>query len=467
MERPPTIWLSVEHGCPEMSRSLYIIQPPIDLSDYDQMIDSQGFIPLSPVLTLPDKNTFMKHSALLNLGSKIYFFGGVHNHPCLPSSTRPSHLSYQVQVFDTDHPDQGIRILSPMNGPKDSPCVFVADGMIYALGAALRTFNRPGFFERYDPSSDPPLHPSEWVGAKFMDRATVVGRRVYISSFYHIIFNLDTHKWDPLPPQELALRFPYGSIFVNDSVSLYYLQGPGSCKPGVFIDSFRDPVQVVKRGPLTTSTKLAGVDNTLFMNPCLAPGKEQLMADANDLDDNAFFTNSAYYPWRDLFHMGGRFFCYVVTSPLFDHDNYAIRQPNSRGVWIKFFEEVPHTDHNKTKFRSLASFGYKIDSDFSHMSSFIRCSVFGTVPDSWIIARLEKKQESKLKLINKENTIAQDQAELLDNTQNREMLLKKLLADREEEISRLASELAKKNERLKSYEALFAKNGGMSTRIGS
>ncbi|KAK9734375.1 hypothetical protein RND81_04G135800 [Saponaria officinalis] len=368
--------------------------------------------------------------------------------------------------------------------------------MIYTLGAALHTFNAPGCFERYDPTSDlwqilsdPPLPSSHWLGSNFVDRATVVGRRVFISSLKPIIFNLDTLEWDPLPSQQLALRFPFGSIFVNHTACLYYLRGPGSCKPGSLrpsTGSLCDPLQAVKRGPLTTTA----TDNSFFMDPSLLPGNQQLLADASDLDDNIFFTESAYFPSRDLFHMGGRFFCYLVTAPLFDNGDDTIRQPNSRGVWIKFFEEVPtHThncirDNNNTKFQPLASFCYKIDTNFSHLSSFIRCSVLGTVPDSWINAPLEKRQESKLKHINEVfhqvDTITQHQSlvmktkrhgykaeqwrcELVDNTQNREMqVLKNILAVREEENSRLADELARKTELLKSYEALLDNSGGMN-----
>lgn len=110
------------------------------------------------------------------------------------------------------------------------------------------------------------------------------------------------------------------------------------------------------------------------------------MAEGIDLDDNTFFTYSNYNPWKDLLHMGCRFFWYVVTSQLAGYHDLTRLEPKSRGVWIKFLDEVPAQTHNgnKAKFRSLASFCYKIDTNFHNLSCFIRCSALETVPDSWI-----------------------------------------------------------------------------------
>ncbi|RAL41201.1 hypothetical protein DM860_017750 [Cuscuta australis] len=516
MQRP-TICLFVEHEYSEMSHSLYMFPLPLDLSDYDELIDSEGFMAdskySSTVLTFSEKNRFLPYSASANLGSKIYFFGGNLGRVQGLSSDEEKRLAHQVQVFDTDDPEQGMRFVAPLNGPKQSPCVFVADGMIYALGTTLLDCEGTlpgckgtGFFERYDPSSDhwevlpdPPLPYYKWKGLELMGHATVVGRRVFIGGYLDLVFNLDTQDWDPRPPPELAALFCFGSLFVRDTASLYHLCGPNVWKPGtayVFECYDGDSIQVIKRGPLTTNTATKGgdCDSSLLKDCSRASVKEQVMAEETELDENKFFTEFTFFPWRDIFHMGGRFFCYIVTAELVNRCDFTHEEPNSRGLWIKFFEEVPlHTENrnggncDKTRFRSLASFCYKIDTNFRSRSRHIRVSVLGTVPDSWINMPLKEKQETKLKhKIGKKSkvfdsqigTSMQDRSLLMkiegegykaeqscpelkktENTLNGDYNLKKLLTVLEEENSRLASELARKNELLKAYEMMLPKTG--------
>ncbi|XP_074273224.1 uncharacterized protein LOC141596863 [Silene latifolia] len=469
----PTIFMFVDHGkCRKMSYSAYIIEPANDMIDQVIHIDEEGFIcdsePISPAFTFKERNSILPHSGSVNLGSKIYFLGGRFDNPRF-SSADEERLIYQAQVFDTDHPKLGMQSLPPMHSPKMTPCVFVADGMIYALGSLVFSLLKnsavhrlmkfvpsgitTGLFERYDPSSnswlvlpDPPLPIIEWKDANFVDCATVVDRRVFISSSVNLlVFNLDDLRWeDPIPHSELSVRFPYGLLFVKEYNSLYQLTGSGAWKlgtPYVPDVSFSEhPLKVIKRGPFATP-----LDISLLKYPCLDSGKEQVMAHSIDLDENMLFATPTYSIWRDLFHMGGRFFCYIVADEL-KVDRARSYEPYSRAVLIKFFEEVPApTDNNidKTEFRTLASFCYKINTNFYNPSSFIRCSVIGSVPDSWINAPPQKqRQESEPKHGNKEP----DQSLVMkkeepENKSEYIDYLKKCLAAREEQVSRLQAEL--------------------------
>lgn len=476
MGSTPTIFLFFYHDGPDMSYSAYSIELPRDISD--QLVDSDGFIlnskPISPAFALKEENEFSSHCAAVTFGSKVYFLGGRLEVP-RGSSADTERLFCQVRVFDTRHPDQGLLSVAPMHAPKETPCVFVADGFLYALGSTLKSFGNilPGFkgsgvFERYDPISDqwqvlpdPPTPTVCWEDNNFLDKATVVGRQVFIGSSIYLVFNLDSNKWDSFPPSDIAARFPYGSLFVGETNSLYQLTSLYALKLGVqFLGDHhsKEPLTAVKRGPLATIK-----DSHLLRDPCLDPGKEQVMAQSIDLDEDKRFTRISYCPWRDLFHVGGRFFCYIVTSPLVDEDDLDhYYEPYSRGVLIKFFEEVEaptnKNDNPKTKFRPLASFCYKIKTNFDSRYLFARCSVLGTVPDSWINAPPQKRQEPQLK--NKKEVRGRSlvmEKERHDHKDENSDDLKKRLAAREEEVTRLAAELARKNELLKVYEALLAK----------
>ena len=237
-QQAPTIYLLVDHALPEVAHALYKIELPLDLSHYDQMIDSDGFMTdsknISPVVTFKEPG-LMPACASVTLGSKIYYFGGVHY------TVEYTRRQRKVQFFDTQHPELGVHTVSPLNVPKLLPCVFVADGMIYALGAYLAPISAErtplpgckgtGYFEHYNPTldqwqvlSDPPLPNSVWANAFFSERATVVGRRVFIGGPYlYVVFNLDDQDWEQLPPPQLARRFYCASFFVQDSASLYHL----------------------------------------------------------------------------------------------------------------------------------------------------------------------------------------------------------------------------------------------------
>ena len=117
--------------------------------------------------------------------------------------------------------------MARMNAPKFDPCVFVADGKIYALGSVIQHSKElpsgckdTGVFECYDPSSDhwhvlrdPPIPASLWKDANLVDQATVVGRRVIIGASIQVIFNLDDQSWDPVPSSELKPGVWRGSHF--------------------------------------------------------------------------------------------------------------------------------------------------------------------------------------------------------------------------------------------------------------
>ncbi|XP_074274356.1 uncharacterized protein LOC141598573 [Silene latifolia] len=464
----PTICLFVEHYPPENS-SLYVIRLPIDLSELEeceQMFDvydcKQNITTISPFLK---ECTFLPGTSCVNLGSKFYFFGGA-------SKLDADPLSRHVQFIDINDPQPELRSVASMHTAKTQTCVFVDNGMIYAFAphpidctTKFPGYNYTGLFERYKPLTDcweilpdPPLFDS-WAGIELLDCATVIGRRVIIGvPCFLAIFDLDSLTWDntlpppPRPPRprpERVPHFPYGSIFSQQSDSLYRLSGFGV--PRITLSQFdrSELIPAVRKFSLPPSDTLMNHSFT----------EEQMMAEAKDLDENKSFTKSHYYPKRFFFHVGGRFFCYVVTAHLFDQLHQTQVEMCSRAFFIKFFEDVPAgMDNSKggTVFRTVASFCYKTDTTFPNVSHSTRCSVIGTVPDCWINSPPKKKQESKFKSVNKEmNSMILDLSRMmrsvrekcleLGKTENGDRgteELKKLIAAHEAEIGLLKAELA-------------------------
>ncbi|XP_074304665.1 uncharacterized protein LOC141639435 [Silene latifolia] len=505
-EEGPTICLFVEHSFPEeVNSSIYMIRTPLDLSKHDEdqtiVYDSNSKQNITTLTSLQTGSPMHK-SAFVNVGSKIYFFGG--NTWYVEENTPPSELdtlSRRVQVIDINDPEKKIQSVASMHTPKELPCVFVAYGKIYVIApnrdciTKLPGYDYTGLFECYDPDTncwevlpDPPFF-YQWAGTRLLDCATVIGHCVIIGCpYFHAVYNLKKRIWDHLSlPNQSAPYFPFGSLFVQQSQSafLYHLSGPGVPRltnslfgesPYIMVDT------AVARFPLPA--KVGDKVTNLLLDNRLVSGKEQIMAQATDLDDNKSFTARGFFPRRFFFHLGGCFFCYVVTAPLFDQFDKTQLEPCSRGVFIKFFKEVPaHTDNSKcgstsnnnnnnnnseTVFRPVASFCYKIKTTFRNFCYEIRCSVIGTVPDSWINSPPKKRQESKLKPVNKEmNSITHDLSRVMrskgekcvvgpqepekpENGDRETEELKKVLAAREAEISFLKAELAKKNQLLRT-----------------
>lgn len=252
-----------------------------------------------------------------------------------------------------------------------------------------------------------------------------------------------------MQPARYEMRFPCGSLYVDGS--LYYLRGQDSWKVGMEFDQERWgkdnrtlQVNLVKKGPLDRR------DIKFLKGECVLPKEEQLIATIKELEpdhQDTLFTDR----WREIFHLGGRFFCYVVTAWL---DNcHANSQPNGRGVWIKVFEEVPGSNHpRQPHFRTLASFCYRIRTEFRNDDYFIRCCAFGSVPDSWVKTPMKKKHvvTKERKVLNVEQSHHEHGGGFKGK---RNCNLEKSVAAPEEEIIRLKAELAKKDELLKAYEA--------------
>lgn len=123
------------------------------------------------------------------------------------------------------------------------------------------------------------------------------------------------------------------------------------------------------------------------------PEYVQVIASAKELDSGTLFTHQHRFQWRELFHLGGPFFCYLVTAPLCD---YLTDYPTDRGLFVKVFEEVVPANSSTSKeaqFRTLASFSCRIShTHFGSDAFFLRCCAFGSVPNSWVKAPLKEKQ---------------------------------------------------------------------------
>ncbi|KAL6567967.1 hypothetical protein OROGR_001635 [Orobanche gracilis] len=467
-EKGIKICLYVEHNCPEMNSSIYMIEPPVDLAEYEEKeIDSDGFVvdTISPIIAVKDDEVdrFTTGSAMFKLGSRIYFSGGgyipdhlfgrVDNFPEIPYESK-----LIVRFLDTDHPEYPkLFTAASLNAPKLTPCVFSAHGRIYVLGSVPHDSPTPStcsnLFERYDPTEDkwellpdPPsafrVDCSTWFDCAtvFEDSYVFVGNSTMV-----VIFNLDTLKWMFFreQPPRYEMRFPCGSLYVDGS--LYYLRGRDAWKVGMEFDPERWgkdnltwQVNLFKKGPLDRH------DIKFLNGQCVLPKEEHLIATIKELEpdhQDTLFTDR----WREIFHLGGRFFCYVVTAWL---DNcHANSQPNGRGVWIKVFEDVPGCH-----FRTLASFSYRIRTDFRSDDYFIRCCAFGSVPDSWAKTPMKNKH-----VVTKERKVLKFEQSHHQHggggKGQRNCNLEKSVAAPEEEIIRLKAELAKKDELLKAYEA--------------
>ncbi|KAK1353177.1 hypothetical protein POM88_052312 [Heracleum sosnowskyi] len=482
------IFLFVEHEIMDPSHSIYLIEP--SLKGIEEM-DSDGFAvdSISPIKTLQrdDCCCFISDSAMCRLGSCFYFFGGEtfsYLYSRKNSRVITDELKLRVQVFNIEYPNLGFCKVASLNAPKETPCVFSVKGLIYALGSSLSGCNykggRTGIFERYHPERDywevlpdPPKPFGERIDMNWCDTATVVrDRYIYLGNTIHelyLVFDLDKEKWMSFPKSSpLSTRFPYGSIYVDDS--LYYLNGIGSWKLGTEFDvddnTDDNDVKLVKTSPLPH------VDEDdpfmLLSSLCLDPANQRIMSTFNQLEGDTWFSDLDFSQWRDIFHLGDHFFCYVSTSHLVDqHDLQKPTQPYCRGVWIKVFEEVVPDRNSTTKqprFRTLASFSYRITTPFYNYSSFIRCSAFGPVPASWVKAPLSKKQVAAKE--REDCKAEQSQHECGGRSEGQrdggwsegqvDVYLQMILAD---ENSRLKAELAKKDDLLKQYELFLAQSG--------
>ncbi|KAL6504777.1 hypothetical protein OROHE_023535 [Orobanche hederae] len=359
------ICLFVEHSGLELNNSLYMIELPTDVADYEEKeLDSDGLMIdpiISPVLSVVDK-LLLESCAMVRLG---------------------------------------LRPAASLNAPKGTHCVFSAHGMIYALGSSLPSCDSnsliagsSGIFEKYDPIADkwyvlpdPPLPFGKMPDAVWCDTATLLrDRYVLVGNFFtqlNFIFDLNTHKWvSSLPESSLSSCFPYGSLCVHDS--LYYLTGFGTWKYGTDYEAYanrldqleeeEDFVQIVKRGPLFLDDP-----SRLLHSPCFSPENRQVMTRLDHIPLLLELEDAC--EWRELFHLGGRFFCSVLTAPLISTFYPTHHQPYCRGVWIYVFEQVELPASKSTHFRTLASFSFRIRTSFKNTGLFICCCAFGSVPD--------------------------------------------------------------------------------------
>ncbi|KAL5700251.1 hypothetical protein ACHQM5_025723 [Ranunculus cassubicifolius] len=458
------ICLLAEHGSKDMTHSLYTIDLP-------SMVDSEGFemVPVSPLLIFPERK-FLVQSELVNVGSEVFFFGGTSFGHILFNNKKYEDLLRVVHVFDTKKPEKGLRRVSDMNACKEKPCVFVDNGMIYVLGRVLKNkrWSNYGWFERYIPNFDkweilpnPPLSISELMVADWTGRATLVGREVFIGSGgKYFIFNLDALEWAKPLPASLAKCFPYGAIYIDGF--LYYLRGEHLRRPDAVWDPSNDcdHVQIVRRGPLPEHGVCVDI-----LDVCSKPKKAQVLSTAAELDggDETFFTHNNTRSWRELLHLGGSYFCYLVTAQNIDSKTRA-RDYYTCFVKVMVFKVL----QGNTDFCHVSSFYYRLNTQFRIFGEFIRCCALGSVPESWNEVARNKKQESRSR------TEKNKKEESRSRTEKNTFLQKLPLAGREKEESRsrtekntflqklptakekvnmLLAELAKKDELLKTYEA--------------
>ncbi|KAL5703323.1 hypothetical protein ACHQM5_028426 [Ranunculus cassubicifolius] len=450
------ICLLVEHRTTEMSHSLYMFDLPSDL-EQKRELDSEGFQVVSPLLLFPESK-FLNRTEFINVGSKVFFFGGFSSGHIVYTDKNYATLLKAVHVLDMEKPEQGLRRVASMNACKEDHCAFVDNGMIYTLGRAIKDKSRSkqACFERYIPQADkwevlpdPPFPLSELSRPDWTGRATVVGREVFIGSYdKYVIFNLDTLEWAKVLPESLAERFPYGALYVDGF--LYHIRGGDVWKPSAVWDFRHDlePLQIVRRGPLPRRGRCGSSSKDILECVCLEPKGTQVVATAAELacGDETLFTHRNFLPWRELLHLGGPYFCYLCTA-VNVNDVRGTGDYRTRFVGIMVFKELQGENMN-TEFGLLSAFFYRIQTDFFNYGDFIRCCALGAVPESWNEVLPNKTLEimSRTKDGSKKSeTENHDPADV--------GCLEKLLAAQKEEISRLSSELAKKDLLLKSYEA--------------
>ncbi|XP_021753314.1 uncharacterized protein LOC110718730 isoform X1 [Chenopodium quinoa] len=477
------ICLLVEHGTDEMPHSLYTIDLPSDLERQTE-VDSEGFQELLPLVVFPQRK-FLYQTEFVNLGSKVYIFGGV------TSDKLDEDLYRAVHVLDMNDPKHGLRRVASLNASKECPCAFVADGMIYTLGKAERkeASGKSGCFERYIPRidrwevlPDPPLPWVDLFTADWTGRVTVVGREVFIGSYgRYAIFNLDTLEWAEPPSASLAECFPYGALYIDGF--LYHLRGGDLWRrPGAVWDPHYvpKPLQIVRRGPFPKHDGFGSSSKDILKSASLQPGKAQVMSTAAELagEDNTFFTHGNFDPWRLLLHLGGPYFCYLVTAQNINLKCQTVDY-YTRFVGIMIFKKPQGENININESCLVSSLIYRIHTPFRNFAYCLRSCVLGDVPESWNRVVPNKKQESSRRTKKNElfHMAATQQGNRLQvdkdvskesKTENNVRVgdveevgnLKKVLAAQEEELSRLYSELAKKDTLLKTYEVELVKNKG-------
>ncbi|KAK1405257.1 hypothetical protein POM88_004862 [Heracleum sosnowskyi] len=182
-------------------------------------------------------------------------------------------FALRFRFLDTDHLELGFQAAASLKSPKDSPSVFSANNLIYALDSPC-SGNFDSTFERYDPESDewevlpkPPVKPASLSRCEinWCDCATVVND----TSRAVGRINLEPVRKDNLQASTQELK-------------------------------------LVKAGPLPPSAALTS--NFSF------PAHVRVMATRKELDQGLSLPTDNYIGWREIFHLGGRFFCYVVTT---------------------------------------------------------------------------------------------------------------------------------------------------------
>lgn len=244
------ICLLVEQGISLVYHSIYIFElPPAD--DPERlMID-----PISPLLQLEKGEGLLSGSAMIRLGSCIYFFGGCVNP--LGSSHIEMRIGQhkrkmkRVRFLDTDHLELGLQSAASLNAPKNAPCVFSVEGLIYALDSPCCENDIENLsFERYDPATNkwetlpsPSLQKYcfSLSSVNWCDCATVIlDRYVFLGTHDPdtlLVFDISTKHWVCCSPSSsnFLTNFPFGSLFVNES--FYQLKGLGSHKSGTVVDA--------------------------------------------------------------------------------------------------------------------------------------------------------------------------------------------------------------------------------------
>ncbi|KAK1405256.1 hypothetical protein POM88_004861 [Heracleum sosnowskyi] len=454
------ICLLVEDKYVQMSHSIYMIQIP---ANHEVEVDSEGFMidPIYPTMSV-DEHTpeqgLINGSAVINLGSRIYFLGGG-SFPDFKIDHIPLDKRLSFRFLDTDHLELGFQAAASLKSPKDSPCVFSANNLIYALDSPC-SGNFDSTFERYDPESDewevlpkPPVKPASLSRCEinWCDCATVVNDMyVFLGNVYgdsNYIFDISTNKWFCILSTS-TLCFPFGSLYVDGS--FYQLKGRGSHKFGTCetkdnLHASTQELKLVKAGPLPPSAALT--------NNFSLPAHVRVMATRKELDQGLSLPTDNYVGWREIFHLGGRFFCYVVTTRIGCDPGLD----QFHGVHIKVFEEVlprlKSTPKDKeSPFRILASFSYRIHTSQYRPGPFFRCCAFGSVPNSWVEAPLKKKVITK----ERKTTEADEQSRHEhggdgSNGQSASNPVKFVKVP-EAEFIRLKAQLAEMEKRLKAYE---------------
>lgn len=361
----------------------------IDLPPMDSIKNSKSSskpkhpISINPILQFSSIE-YPDMMSCAQLGSKLYFFGGLINEPppSPPQGKNKDELTIEllnhvlprdVRIFDTT--STSMQLGAEMATGKVRPLVFVSKGMMYVLSAGravsaqlcwwfynhkttdrLDLMGPVKLFERFDPVAnkwqvldDSPLQSLSYLKGYLLLEDENQHKVVITSAgnVSHLVYDLDKDLW-------------LSSSSLIPTSNMLKLVDNGSCQyVGGFCYGVLPHHRVFRLGPFNFNKYVESKLSYLKISPQDVP--------------------PAMMGTCKLQHLGGGYFILLSASPA--NDNLGIPQPITRKVMINIFKEVLPTAGESTQVDTASSFNAKIvfsqnyvcNMDFECDGEFLSC----------------------------------------------------------------------------------------------